>query len=195
MNSRILFRSYVSTDTGNPASNSDCTIWQAARATSAAPTFFNPITTDRQADVDGATGLFNPVEVLLEEARIVWPNALSRMQSIVSIGTGIPELKDFGVDLKDILPTLKSIATETEQTHLRFLRNHADLGLSGRYFRFNVPLGLVDVRLDDRTGISTIEAAAESYLDSPEAQTLIMSFAMATSPGRGNILPNISIPA
>ncbi|KAI1075489.1 hypothetical protein F5B20DRAFT_559891 [Whalleya microplaca] len=179
------FRTYSSN--ANPTAYEDCTIWEAARATSAAATFFDPMIIGRQAYVDGATGLNNPVEIVVEEARCIWPNALPRIQCIVSIGTGVPELKDFGDNLKDILYTLKSIATETEQTHRRFLKNHEDLGLKGRYFRFNVSEGLSGVKLDDYAMIGTIEAATRAYLDSPEVQSAATSVAATTVPDNNKL--------
>jgi predicted acylesterase/phospholipase RssA len=46
----------------------DCYIWQACRATSAAPTFFPSITIADQKYVDGALGYNNPIRPLLAEA-------------------------------------------------------------------------------------------------------------------------------
>ncbi|KAI1246378.1 hypothetical protein MGN70_013277 [Eutypa lata] len=123
-----------------------------------------------QAYVDGATGMNNPVECVLDEAQMLWPDALSRIQSLVSIGTGKPESKDFGANLKDIVLTLKSIATDTENTHLRFAKCSIDRGLQGRYFRFNVDRGMANVRLDDHEKIGSIEAATQAYIKSPDVK-------------------------
>ena len=122
---------------------SECTIWQAARATSAAATFFDPIQIGRQTFVDGATGLNNPVEQVLEEAKSIWPDAIQkgRIQCLISVGTGVPDLKDFGDNLKEVVETLKEIATETENTERRFYGTHELLGIGDRYFRFNVHKG------------------------------------------------------
>ncbi|KAI8945925.1 hypothetical protein F4801DRAFT_97997 [Xylaria longipes] len=182
LNTLTLFRTYVTEATRKSVAPNDCLIWEAARATSAASTFFDPMKIGQQSYVDGATGFNNPVETVVEEARAIWPDALSRIESIVSIGTGVPEPKDFGDDLKGILLTLKAIATETEQTHLRFLKSHEDLGLRGRYFRFNVNKGLIGIGLDDHTKVGTIEAATRFYLDSPETQSTASSFASVAPP-------------
>jgi predicted acylesterase/phospholipase RssA len=184
-NMPTLFRTYVTEATKKAAIAQDCSIWEAARATSAAATFFDPMTIGHQSYVDGATGFNNPVEIVLEEARDIWPDALSRIQSIVSIGTGVPEPKDFGDDLRDILLTLKAIATETERTHMRFLKNHDDLGLKDRYFRFNVNQGLRDIRLDDHAKVHTIEAAARLYLASPQVRTAASLFVNSPPPKEG----------
>ncbi|KAI1358173.1 hypothetical protein F5Y08DRAFT_351165 [Xylaria arbuscula] len=189
LNTPALFRTYVCEASGNFVVVEDSTIWEAARATSAAATFFDPMRIGRQSYVDGATGLNNPVEIVVREARRIWPDALSRIQTIVSVGTGVPELKAFGNDLKELVLTLKMIATETEQTHRRFLELHEDLGLKGRYFRFNVDQGLRDVRLDDYTKVEIIEAATRRYLASPEVQSRTLSFA-AVIPPKINFVPS-----
>ncbi|KAI0470488.1 hypothetical protein GGR56DRAFT_660588 [Xylariaceae sp. FL0804] len=180
-NSPTRFRTYIA-NTTKSASTHDCTIWEAARATSAAATFFDQVVIGQQSYVDGATGSNNPVEIVLEEARDIWPDALARIQSIVSIGTGVPEPKAFGNDFIGILSTLKNIATETQKTHLRFQKSHKDLGLEGRYFRFNVDKGLAGVRLDEHAKVSIIDAATRMYLDSPEVHSDAVAFAAVTPP-------------
>jgi len=45
-------------------------IWEAARATSAATSFFNPITIGTESFVDGATGANNPINELWTELTI-----------------------------------------------------------------------------------------------------------------------------
>ena len=165
-----FFRSYRTKHNEILPSVTNCRIWEAARATSAAPTFFDPMVIGLQAYVDGATGMNNPVECVLDEAQMLWPDALSRIQSLVSIGTGKPESKDFGDNLKDIVLTLKSIATDTENTHLRFAKCIIDRGLQGRYFRFNVDRGMANVRLDDHEKIGSIEAATQAYIKSPDVK-------------------------
>lgn len=67
-----------------------CPIWQAARATSAAPSYFNEMYIDNPRPgikyVDGGLGHNNPSEVALDEAEKVWPT--SKYFCLVSIGTG-----------------------------------------------------------------------------------------------------------
>ena len=70
----------------------DCPIWQAARATSAAPTFFMSMHIEvpsAGADfVDGGLGFNNPSELALEESKRIWQD--SKTCCLVSIGTGRP---------------------------------------------------------------------------------------------------------
>ena len=77
-----LFRSYQSED----HDASECTIWEAGRATSAAPTFFKPIQIDRGVFVDGGLGHNNPAELALSEAQKIWNKA--KRFYLVSVGTG-----------------------------------------------------------------------------------------------------------
>jgi len=126
----------------------------------------------------------NPVEQVFEEAKSIWPDAIhkGRIQCLVSIGTGIPDLKNFGDNLKQVVETLKSISTETERTERRFYNTHEFLGIGERYFRFNVDKGLADVELDDHEKVAEIEASAEEYLRDPRVKQLIGTFLAARPP-------------
>ena len=181
-NTPVLMRSYTHDTAVESLSTSECTIWQAARATSAAATFFDPTRIERQEYVDGATGLNNPVESVFEEARYIWPDAMTRIQCIVSIGTGAPDLKDFGDNMKEVINTLKAISTETEETEKRFFKNHQQYGLGGRYFRFNVEHGLGNVELDEHEKVAKIESATEFYLGLPVTKEKVDGFVTARPP-------------
>ncbi|OBT75004.1 hypothetical protein VF21_06307 [Pseudogymnoascus sp. 05NY08] len=95
LNNPVRLRSYKTEDPVDTLSGSGCAIWQAARAASAAATFFDPIKIGSQLYVDGGTGYNNPIELVLEEAKSIWSNAPSRIQCLVSIGTGVPDHDDF----------------------------------------------------------------------------------------------------
>ena len=61
-------------------------IWEAARATSAAPTFFAPITVDHVTYGDGGTGWNNPTRLVTSEVRQIWPHR--PIGCLISLGTG-----------------------------------------------------------------------------------------------------------
>src|SRR6266481_4925080 len=84
MNARIprLFRTYQAPKYPSP----NCTIWEAIRATSAVPAFFPHIVIGREAYVDGGMGCNNPVQQVLQEAELMFPDR--HVACIVSIGTG-----------------------------------------------------------------------------------------------------------
>lgn len=77
----------------------DCTIWEAACATSAAPTFFPSIKFKNRTGgefVDGGVGCNNPTKVLIKESRAY--HSLKRCATtqptyLVSIGTGQKDLR------------------------------------------------------------------------------------------------------
>jgi len=82
-----IFRSYH----GEGASKSKCAIWEAARATSAAPSFFKPMTIRNPPPlvtyIDGGLGYNNPAKLALIEAGRIWAG---KDVCLVSIGTGHP---------------------------------------------------------------------------------------------------------
>ena len=176
-----ILRSYATEHAVDSLSTSDCKIWEAARATSAAATFFDPIAIGQQEYVDGATGHNNPVESVLREADTIWKDARSRIQCLMSIGTGVPDPQDFGDNLKEVVDTLKAISTETEETERRFLRNSASFGIADRYFRFNVSKGLSTIGLDehDQKNRGRVIAASEAYLEDQRVNEMIVKFIQA----------------
>jgi patatin-like phospholipase/acyl hydrolase len=68
-NALVLIRSYESAE--YDSISKDCKIWEAARATSAASTFFEPIRIGscNQTFVDGALGHNNPIDRVDDESR------------------------------------------------------------------------------------------------------------------------------
>jgi hypothetical protein len=80
-----LLRSY-DTESFEPYYAFPGTIWEAGRATSAAPTFFKPLVFENQTYSDGATIANNPsYEGIIEACRIWDPSSID---CIVSLGTG-----------------------------------------------------------------------------------------------------------
>lgn len=143
-------------------------IWEAARATSAASSFFDSIKIGQfqQEFVDGAVGTNNPVGQLWNEAKDVWSDkALEvNIKCLVSIGSGVPSLDSFGSSFFEIGKTLKHIATDTEKTAESFHRAHSDLDDGNRYFRFNVSHGLESIGLEDASQKNKIMAATNRYV-------------------------------
>jgi hypothetical protein len=81
-----IFRSYKCH--GAPVSK--CAIWQAGRATTAAPLLFKPMhiptPTPGRTFIDGGIAYNNPSELAIKEARRIWPT--HQQFCITSIGTG-----------------------------------------------------------------------------------------------------------
>jgi predicted acylesterase/phospholipase RssA len=103
----------------------DCAIWEAARATSAAPTFFKRIFIGippmREPFVDGGLPCNNPIKQILSEAEHIFPH--QHIACIVSIGTGhvttasLPASSLFhNVIPLTVAEVLKKITTDCETT-------------------------------------------------------------------------------
>lgn len=142
-----------------------CSIWEAGRATSAAPTFFDPITfTNGIIFRDGALEANNPIHEVLQEAMTEFPS--EEIDTIVSIGTGVPTSINMGNGLISVAKACSMIATSTERIARQF---EADLRasnrhLQGRYFRFNVSKGVEGVRLEEWQKADVMISNTLSYL-------------------------------
>jgi hypothetical protein len=153
--------------------NLNCHIWEAARATTAAPTFFKRISIGEPGQVktefiDGAVKCNNPTEVAIRDARQLFGDK-QRIGVIVSLGTGHPGT--IGLSNPDgfqrILPTklinvLKRIATDCESTADRLARRFQKL--PGFYFRFNVDHGTGHISLEEWKKMGDVQAHTIAYL-------------------------------
>lgn len=180
-----MFPSYYSTTWGS-AMLDRVRIWEAARATSAATTFFEPITIAGQTFADGATGANSPIFELWAEASSVFcrgpgsPRLEDQISCLVSIGTGIPSLKAFGPEIKDVAKALKSIALSAEEKWEQFQRQVPSLAQDGRLaFRFNVAQGLQSIGLEDADRLGDIDAYTDRYCRSAHASQQLEACAKA----------------
>lgn len=165
----VCLTSYRSPRSDNSDLLNSTKVWQACRATSAATGFFdaNTIGPFDEEFVDGALGANNPIYVLWNQAQDVWGDQLQhKLQCVVSIGTGVPNLKPVRDDVLGIWATLKDLATETEKTAQQFHRDKASLYDEGRYFRFNVDQGLQEIGLEESKKKKEIAAATRRYVES-----------------------------
>ncbi|CAE6383013.1 unnamed protein product [Rhizoctonia solani] len=173
----VHFRTY----TVGKHEREDVTIWEAARATTAAPYFFKPlIIQNKGGRMEGGTYIDagitnnNPIRRLISEARLVWPGR--SIGHILSLGTGqkeaihlpragmIPKLQLFKV-----LHLLQRIATDCERVHQEVYGEFA----AGTYFRFNVDRGLEGVGLDEWNSIETISFRTLAYMQRGEIDTML----------------------
>ena len=175
--------SYPSAQNPHPTSNginrhyhtSTLKIWEAALATSAAPTFFKPISIDKTLYVDGGLGYNNPAFEVLDEGEdsfgFAIPDRTENLACLVSIGTGeattVPAYNWKRSALQRIIPThaidtMISIVTDCETTHERLTRRFRNC--PGKYFRFNVHKGLGSVKLDDWEKAEYVERMTKEYL-------------------------------
>jgi predicted acylesterase/phospholipase RssA len=153
--------------------NISATIYEAALATSAATTYFEPVKIGTRKFVDGGLGTNNPVEEVEGEAsNIFCPKTRElkpQVKCFISIGTGNPGKKAIEDNMiKFAKGTLVSIATETEKTADRFVARWEPQLDEKCYFRFNVHQGLQDVGLAEYQDQGRIEAATDEYLKHAE---------------------------
>lgn len=154
----VLFRSY----SGNGFSADKCTIWEAGRATSAAPSFFKPVFIGKpgtgQDFIDGGLKHNNPSNLAKTEAENIWRNV--KRFCIVSIGTGrqtpvhvtSPESKPTsslwqrpqrlvmdrsvirgGIALKHVAEVCVQLCTSLEEVHETMLREANSSDLDKRF--------------------------------------------------------------
>ncbi|SLM39751.1 Patatin/Phospholipase A2-related [Lasallia pustulata] len=149
------------------------TISGAALATSAATTFFDPVTIGTRTYADGAFGANNPVEEVLAEAKDIWSpkkdNVGELVKCFVSIGTGVPGMTPIASGAWKLMSqALVEISTETEKTAENFRRRHGEMFKEKRVFRFNVQKGLEQVGLEEDEKQGIIETATDLYMESED---------------------------
>ncbi|KAK3310502.1 uncharacterized protein B0T15DRAFT_388954 [Chaetomium strumarium] len=160
-------------------------IWEAARATTAASSYFKPqrlaSPTEELMCIDAAIGVNNPVEYLLQEAVDEFGSG-RRLGCVVSIGTGTR-----GVRLEaalsglryyiGLVKTLKNTATDGEETHRRLQsRLHP---FPGSYYRFNVPEAAEQVKLRHYQKIPVLKSLTARYLAGREIAAQVSQIAEA----------------
>lgn len=118
-------------------------MWEACRASSAAPGYFGEFKLEENIHQDGGLFVNNPTAIAIHEAKCLWPNA--KLQSVVSIGTGRCQplnMATSGMDSVDMSTTttlrqkLSKVidsATDTERVHSVL----HDLLPPKVYYRFN----------------------------------------------------------
>jgi len=154
--------------------SANCKIWEAARATTAAPVFFKRIDIGEEGQakeqfIDGGLKCNNPANQVLEEARKIFGDD-RLVRSLISLGTG--HRGTIGLAKPDafqkLLPTklisvLKSIATDCEdmanELSTRFIN------LEKFYFRFNVAHGAEGVSLEEWEKMGELTEHTKAYME------------------------------
>jgi hypothetical protein len=185
----------------NPGYN--CTIWEAGRATSAAPTFFKRIYIGnpgmQEEFVDAGIGCNNPVQYLVQEAQREF-GPKREVACIVSIGTGKPKVAGFkapGLFQRmlplDLIKVLTAISTDSEAVALVMETRYQHC--NGLYHRLNVERGLEQVSLGEWEKLGEVTTHTMEYLCADEiSQKLDMIVhALLREPGRTFLLGKLGI--
>lgn len=173
----IIFRSYPApcSDPELQETVDGAAIWEAIRATTAAPTYFKPIHIGPVRFVDAAFGGFNdPGLVVQSQAQKIWPDR--KIDVFLSLGTGqhiqrglmhnnLPQL---GLDL---CRTFMRVLTSNEViTHWI----ETELGQSV-FFHFSVDNGLGDINIANWQMLGKFETLTNKYLEKEESVEKIKS--------------------
>ncbi|KDN33704.1 hypothetical protein RSAG8_13200, partial [Rhizoctonia solani AG-8 WAC10335] len=160
-------------------------IWEAARATSAAPAFFAPIIIgDKGVQyVDGAvSGHCNPATLAREEADYLWPGRENWL--LLSLGTGAPSEVSLSGNLPQKLLGFIGLSSNTIQVHEGAARTYHQTYQTGHspYIRLSVEHSIDAVRMDDHDKMPQIAAATTTYL-SKEVTRQILDHAVELAVG------------
>ncbi|RYN72861.1 hypothetical protein AA0120_g12698 [Alternaria tenuissima] len=163
-----------------------CKIWEVARATSAATTFFESISIGHQdiEFIDAGFGHNNPSEVLSSEAEDMFQD--STYDCMLSIGTGLGDVITIKDSRRSIIKALKSMASHSQAVHRRLSQRLSE----AVYFRFDVTRGLDDVTLSDWKESSTISAHTRNYLAEVDVERQIKRCAGILSQDTDSISPH-----
>ncbi|KAF2197978.1 FabD/lysophospholipase-like protein [Delitschia confertaspora ATCC 74209] len=147
-------------------------IWEALRATSAAPTFFEEMTfgTPKVTYLDGGMGFNNPCAEVDYAAKALWEDR--SIGVIVSVGTGlqsIPSVRKMaswlpfglGTDIS-LAAALAGMATSTARVDNEMKRMYYNT--STKYYRFDVDRGLANISLEQWMKEAEMAALTEQYM-------------------------------
>ncbi|XP_077071184.1 calcium-independent phospholipase A2-gamma isoform X2 [Siphateles boraxobius] len=139
-------------------------LWEAIRASSAAPGYFQEFALGHDLHQDGGMLINNPTALAIHECQCLWPDVA--LQCVVSLGTGRFESAGSNsvsfTSLKTKLSNVISSATNTEEVHTMLdalLPPHT-------YFRLN-PLLSAEVSLDEsrQEKLCEMQSEAMEYLE------------------------------
>ncbi|KAF3316009.1 hypothetical protein TWF173_002789 [Orbilia oligospora] len=163
-----LFRTW-----GQRAIDEQVRIWEAVRATSAAPTFFKPMNINGVEYSDGGLGYNNPAMLTYLEVVQTYGKGFP-IKCFISVGTGasanikIRDNEGLGTYTIDLLNFLKDLATNTRRAHHEVKEL---LQFSNNYFRFEVGNDLGSrVGMDRHDLLGVIQSDTEEYLNSRDGR-------------------------
>ncbi|GAA6216443.1 calcium-independent phospholipase A2-gamma-like [Lates japonicus] len=144
-------------------------MWQAIRASSAAPGYFQEFVLGKDLHQDGGLLINNPTALAIHECKCLWPN--TPLQCVLSLGTGRYETAGKNsttyTSLKTKLTHVISSATDTEEVHTML----DALLPPDTYFRFN-PYMSEDIPLNESRveKLNFLKSEGERYLERNEAK-------------------------
>ena len=154
-------------------------LWEALRASSAAPGYFEEFKLGRDIHQDGGLLTNSPCALAIHEAKLIWPS--TPIQCVISLGTGIYHSPSRRINstfssLREKLLKVVASATDTEAVHTIL----DDLLPKNVYFRFNPPLK-TDIPLDEaeEENLDKLVVDTVHYLDKKKGKVLAASAAIS----------------
>lgn len=144
------------------------TIWQAGRATAAAPMYFPAIDIDSRHYFDGGLSCNNPVLEVIDETRSEFPGA--EIDALISIGTGKGLVSEAFGSAPQVIMGIIDRLTTTEAQHEKLMKNAEFETIRASYFRFQEDDGLKFIGLAGWDKLDEIERLAKAYLDDADVQ-------------------------
>jgi hypothetical protein len=186
-----LFRNYELTNEAKNRTHfigsSNASVFEAARATTSAPTFYSPTVISGGRFVDGAVLANNPSMIALCEAATLWPGVNVEVMASLGTGTVTPRIS---VDSASVLTLLQGVdnassvftwARHCFEMTMSCEMEHRVAGslLAGRYFRFD-PEGLGDVDISEvrEEEIRSMVDKGRSYIERRSADFASLSAAL-----------------
>ena len=166
----FLFNNYEEND--NNGKIADVEIWKAARATSAAPTYFDKIKIGDFEFMDGGFGTNNPSMVAWSECKEIFRE---KDVLFVSIGLGHPTDANSSswFEYLKLFKTGLEIITGCEATHIE-MAAIAKQKERLEYHRLN-PKGLGRIELDDYLQVDEIKRIVKQYLMDVDVEKVIFA--------------------
>ncbi|XDG06881.1 hypothetical protein ABKA04_006496 [Annulohypoxylon sp. FPYF3050] len=174
----------------------DIRIWEAARATTAAPSYFPPMKIIRgnetRSFIDGAMGCNNPGFELVDEAVALYGKERV-VGCFLSLGTGSlgPLTVGEGKGLRgliDLIKFMKGLATDSQKVHLG-LKSQIP---SDTYFRFQLPSGAEKIRLHQYKKLDELSRLMDEYIEQESSEIdKVVDILMSNSSSRSFTLGDI----
>jgi hypothetical protein len=160
----------------------NCRIWEAGRATAAAPRLFDRISIGREGEqiefIDGAMGANNPIRELVDEAVMLY-GAERKVACVISIGTGVANVINYDqsgfwekIFRKNLIASLVKLAADSDKVAEEMEKKYR-AATPTMYWRLNVDRGLNNIRLDEWQDLGGVKTYAHEYLRQNQATGIV----------------------
>ncbi|KFY98961.1 hypothetical protein V500_01509 [Pseudogymnoascus sp. VKM F-4518 (FW-2643)] len=148
----------------------DFTIVEACLATSAAPFIFSPLKKGpkggEECFIDGGLGSNNPVSIVLQECRSLWP--VREIKCLVSVGTGGRVPREVKNNLVSVVKKVAEMITDASKQAGEFEVNIrlTEPKVYAAYFRLDVGEAMNGVGLDEWRMLGAISQRTRTWISS-----------------------------